>query len=265
MAARAQWKGFLKLSLVSCPVALYPATSADARVGFRQINRQTGNRLRQQMIDSGTGEVVEGDDKAKGYEVGKDQYILIEKDELEDLQVESARTIEITSFVPAAQIDPRYVDKPYYVAPDGQVGQEAFAVIRDAMRSKGVVGIGTVVLSSREHPIMLEAFGRGIRASTLRYPYEVRGEETYFEDIDDSKPKPDLLKLAATIVEGKVAKFNPDSFVDTYETAVVDLIRAKQAGIKKPAAKAAKKKANTANLMDALRASVERDTKKKAA
>jgi DNA end-binding protein Ku len=262
MAPRAQWKGFLKLSLVSCPIALYPATAADAKVSFRQVNRDTGNRLKQQMIDSVTGEVVEGEQKAKGFEIGKDQYIVVDKSELEDLQVDSTHTIEIDHFVPREQIDTRWIDKPYYLAPDGDVGQDAYAVIREAMRQKGVVGIGRVVLSTREHPIMLEPLGKGIRAATLRYPVEVRAEEAYFEGVSDEKVQPDLLKLAGSIVANNTDDFDPNGFTDTYEAALVEMLRAKKAGKPQAKAGAAKKKAGVVNLMDALRASVDGGKKK---
>src|SRR4051812_39839977 len=257
MAPRAQWKGYLKLSLVSCPVALFPATSATERVSFRQINRQTGNRLRQQLVDAVTGDVVDSVDKSRGYEVGKDQYMVVEDDELAELQVESTRTIDIDSFVPRSEIDLRYLDTPYYIVPEDTVGQEAFAVIREAMRGKDMVAIGRVVIARRERPIMLEAFGRGIRAVTLRYPYEVRGEDAYFEEIADIKIPDEMLKLAEHILDSKAAEFDPASFTDRYEEAVVEMLRRKQGGLPQPAAKGAPKPANVVNLMDALRRSLD--------
>src|SRR5919201_6233337 len=164
MAPRAYWKGYLKLSLVSCPVALNPATSSSERVSFRQINKKTGRRLRQQLVDEETREPVESEDRGKGYEVKKNEYLLIEDEELEALEIESNHTIDIDSFVPAAQIDRRYYDSPYYIVPSDKVGQEAFAVIREAMRGKGMVGLGRVVLSKRERPIILQPMGKGMRA-----------------------------------------------------------------------------------------------------
>ena len=174
MAPRANWKGYLKLSLVSCPVNLYPATSTSSRVSFNTINRKTGNRLKQQMIDSATGDIVEKDDQAKGYPVAKDRYILVSEDELDAIQIESSRTIEIEKFVPRSEIDPRYLDAPYYLAPNERVGEESFAVIREAMRDDKVVGLGRVVISRRERIVMLEPLGKGLLATVLRYRDEVR-------------------------------------------------------------------------------------------
>ena len=233
MAPRPHWKGYLKLSLVSCPVALYPAIAPAERVSFRQVNKQTGNRLRQQLVDSVTGEVVEQHDKGRGYEIGQSQFLMVEDEELETAQqqaktrpysqapggrtkpqaeeevptprrgaqreeprgteapvivspapppgiIENNRTIEIERFVPRVQIDARYHDTPYYIAPREQVGQEAFAVIRDAMRGKDMVGMGRVILAKRERPIIIEPLGRGLRGMTLRYAHDVRSENDYF-------------------------------------------------------------------------------------
>ena len=174
MAPRAYWKGYLKLSLVSCPIALYPAASSSERVSFNRINKKTGNRLKQQLVDAETGETVEKEDIGRGYEIGKAQYLPVEDDELEKIEIESTHTIEIDSFVPRPEIDDRYPVSPYYIAPTDRVGQEAFAVIRDAIRDKGMVGLGRVVLTRREHVVMLEAFDKGLLATTLRYAYEVR-------------------------------------------------------------------------------------------
>jgi DNA end-binding protein Ku len=160
MVPRANWKGYLKLSLVSCPIAIYPATSAAERVSFRQINKTTGNRLKQQLVDSETLEPVDADNKGRGYEVGKNEFIQVEDAELDAIQVESSHTIEIDKFVPAAQVDRRYLDSPYYIAPTDKVGQEAFAVIRDAMRGKGMVGLGRVVIAKRD--LCAVDFGRAV-------------------------------------------------------------------------------------------------------
>jgi DNA end-binding protein Ku len=172
--ARAFWKGYLKLSLVSCPIALYTGTSATERVSFRQINKKTGHRLRQQLVDEVTREPVEGEHKGRGYECAKNTYIPVDDDELDALAVDSTHTIEIDSFVPRQQIDQRHLDSPYYITPDGQVGHEAFAVIREAMRGKGLVALGRVVLTKRERVIMLEPWDKGLIGTTLRYPYEIR-------------------------------------------------------------------------------------------
>jgi DNA end-binding protein Ku len=171
--ARAFWKGYLKLSLVTCPIALYTGTSAAERVSFRQINKKTGNRLRQQPVDEVTREPVEGDNKGRGYEYARNAYITVDDDELDALAIESKHTIEIDASVPREQIDQRYLDTPYYITPDGQVGQGAFAVIREAMRGKDMVALGRVVLAKRERVIMLEPWDKGLMAATLRYPYEI--------------------------------------------------------------------------------------------
>jgi DNA end-binding protein Ku len=254
--ARAFWKGYLKLSLVSCPIALYTGTSATERVSFRQINKKTGNRLRQQLVDEGTREPVEGEDKGRGYEYAKNAYIPVDDDELDALAIESKHTIEIDSFVPREQIDQRYLDTPYYITPDGQVGQDAFAVIREAMRGKDMVALGRVVLAKRERVIMLEPWGKGLTATTLRYPYEIRDAEEYFGDIPDVKVEPDMLKLAQHILQSKKTDFDPAQFVDHYEEAVVAMLKKKQAGLPVSRERAAPRPQNVANLMDALRRSV---------
>jgi DNA end-binding protein Ku len=258
VAPRAYWKGYLKLSLVSCPIALSPATSSSERVSFRQINKQTGNRLRQQSVDEVTREPVDAADKGKGYEVDKGVYIEVDDDELEAIEVESKHTIEIDSFVPAAQIDKRYYDSPYYVMPTDTVGQEAFAVIRDAMRGKGMVALGRIVLAKRERVIALEPYDKGLLGTTLRYGYEVRKSEEYFDGIQDIKVPNEMLKLAEHILDTKKGDFDPAAFEDHYETALVELLRKKQAGFKPPKQKdQAAAPRNVINLMDALRRSVE--------
>jgi Ku protein len=203
MAPRAYWKGYLKLSLVSCPIALNPATSSSERVSFRQINKKTGHRLRQQLVDDETRELVDSEDRGKGYEIGKNEFLLIEDNELEALEVESNHTIDIDSFVPAAQIDKRFYDSPYYIMPSDKVGQEAFAVIRDAMKGKGMVALGRVVVLKRERVIALEPHGKGLLGTTLHYPYEVRKSEEYFDEIPDIKVADEMLKLAEHILETK--------------------------------------------------------------
>lgn len=257
MAPRAYWKGYLKLSLVSCPIALSPATSSSERISFRQINKKTGNRLRQQLVDEVTREPVDAADKGKGYEVDKGVYIEVEDDELEAIEVESTHTIDIDRFVPAAQIDKRFYESPYYVVPTDTVGQEAFAVIRDAMRGKGMVALGRIVLSKREHVIALEPYGKGLLGTTLRYAYEVRKPEEYFDGIQDIKVPGEMLKLAEHILDTKKGDFEPAEFDDHYETALVELLRKKQAGFKPPKHKEVAAPRNVINLMDALRRSVE--------
>ena len=196
MAPRANWKGFLRLSLVTCPVALYPATSDTEKVSFNQINRKTGHRIKYAKVDADTGEEVANDDIMKGYKVDTDTYIEVTKDELDELALESTRTIEIDEFVPRADIDSRYVIRPYYLVPDGKVGHDAFAVIRETIRTMDKVAIGRVVLTNREHIIALEPLDKGLMGTLLRYPYEVRSETEYFDDIQDVKITKDMLDLA---------------------------------------------------------------------
>ena len=266
MAPRAYWKGYLKLSLVSCPIALYPAASSSERVSFHRINKKTGNRLKLQNVDSDSNELVEKEDIGRGYEIAKGQYVQVEDGELEKIQIESTHTIEIDSFVPRAEIDERYIDSSYYIAPTDQVGQEAFAVIRDAIRDRGVVGLGRVVLSRRERVVMLEAFDKGVLATTLRYGYEVREAAVYFEDIPDLKLPKEMSELAGHIIDTKSSHFDPSKFEDHYENALVELLRRKQAGrVIEPIREEAPPPKRVINLMDALRASIGTETEKKPA
>src|SRR4249919_1300478 len=261
MAPRANWKGYLRLSLVSCPIALYPASSHSEKVSFNRLNRKTGNRLKQQNVDSETGEVVPREDTARGYEVGKDQYLIVEDQELDAVQIESTRTIDIDQFVPKSEIDERYIDSPYYIAPDGQVGQDAFAVIRDTIGKLNMVALGRVVLTRREHVIALEPKGRGLLGLTLRYPYEVRDEASYFEDIQDLKLPKEMLDLATQIINTKSGHFDPSLFQDRYENALIDLLKKKEAGETiEPSREVAAPR--VVNLMDALRASIDAEKKK---
>jgi DNA end-binding protein Ku len=254
--ARAFWKGYLKLSLVSCPIALYTGTSSTERVSFRQINKKTGNRLRQQLVDEVTREPVEGEHKGRGYECAKNAYIPVDDDELDAVVVESTHTIEIDSFVPRQRIDERYLDSPYYITPNGQVGHEAFAVIREAMRGKDVVALGRVVLSKRERVIILKPWDKGLIGTTLRYPYEIRDAKDYFDDIPEVALEPEMLKLAEQILKSKATDFDPSQFVDHYEEAVIELLKRKQAGIAVSRERTAPQPQNVVNVMDALRQSV---------
>jgi DNA end-binding protein Ku len=256
MAPRANWKGFLRLSLVTCPVALYPATSESEKVSFNQINKKTGHRIKYAKVDAETGEEVANDDIVKGYKVDTDTYIEVTKDELDDIALESTHTIEIDEFVPRSDIDSRYLIRPYYLVPDGKVGHDAFAVIRETARSLNKVAIGRVVLTNREHIIALEPLGKGLMGTLLRYPYEVRDEKEYFDDIQDVKVTKDMLDLAKHIVEKKSAPFEPENFEDHYEAALVDLINKKRAGVELPAKTAPKTSGNVINLMDALKRSL---------
>src|SRR5215467_5935708 len=260
MAPRANWKGFLRLSLVTCPVALYPATSDTEKVSFNQINRKTGHRIKYMKVDADTGEEVGNEDIVKGYKVDTDTYIEVSKDELDDIALESTHTIEIDEFVPKSDIDGRYLIRPYYLVPDGKVGHDAFAVIRETIRSMDKVAIGRIVLTNREHIIALEPLDKGLMGTLLRYPYEVRGEQDYFDDIQDVKVTKDMLDLAKHIVEKKSAPFEPEKFEDHYETALVDLINRKRSGMLTGAKPAPKSSGNVINLMDALKRSLA-DTK----
>jgi DNA end-binding protein Ku len=255
VAPRAYWKGYLKLSLVSCPISLFPATSGREKISFHQLNRNTGNRIKYRKVDAETGDEVEAADIIKGYEVDKGQYIELEPDELEAIALESKRTIEIEKFVPKSEIDDLYLADPYYVVPDGEVGQQAFAVIREAVRKEGMVAIAKVVFTSREHMISLEPRGKGMMAVTLRYPYEVRKPDEYFSEIEDEKVPKDMLDLATHIVETKRGKFEPDKFEDEYEDALKELLRKKQKGEKIEPQKE-RTPSNVINLMDALRKSI---------
>src|SRR6201993_2006614 len=256
MAPRANWKGFLRLSLVTCPVALYPATSDTEKVSFNQINRKTGHRIKYLKVDAETGDEVTSEDIVKGYKVDTDTYIEVTKDELDDIALDSTHTIEIDEFVPKADIDNRYLIRPYYLVPDGKVGHDAYAVIRETIRSMDKVAIGRVVLTNREHIIALEPLENGLMGTLLRYPYEVRSEKEYFDDIQDVKITKDMLDLAKHIVEQKSAPFEPEKFEDHYESALIDLINRKRSGIRPTAKAAPKTGGNVINLMDALKRSL---------
>jgi DNA end-binding protein Ku len=248
MAPRPNWKGYLKLSLVSCAIALYPAASAAERVSFRQINKKTGNRLKQQLVDSETGEPIEREDKGRGYEIGKNEFIQVEDEELEAIQVESTHTIEIDKFVPNAQIDKRYYDSPYYIAP-----------------TDDMVALGRVVVAKRERVIALEPYEKGLLGTTLRYPYEVRNAADYFEDIEEVKISGEMLKLAEHILDSKAADFDPSTFVDRYEVALVELLKQKQTGIQPKKVSTEPTERRVVNLMEALRRSIESEQPKKPA
>src|SRR3984893_10470305 len=230
MAPRAYWKGSLRLSLVSCPVLLYPATTSVEKTHFHMINKETGNRLKQQMVDAETGDVVESDQKARGYELKKGEYVEVEKEELEAVQIESNHTIDIDSFVPEDEIDKHYLHQPYYIVPDGKAGIDAFAVIRDAMTDKDRVALARIVLTNREHIIAIEPLGKGMLCTTQRYPYELRNEDEYFDDIKSPKISKDMVELASHILDSKAAHFDPGKFKDQYETALKKLVARKAAG-----------------------------------
>ena len=256
MAVRAYWKGSLKLSLVSCPVLLYPASTSVEKTRFHMINKETGNRLKQQMVDAETGDVVESDQKGRGYELKKGEYVEIEKEELEAVQIESNHTIDIDSFVPRDEIDKRYLNHPYYIAPDGKAGIDAFAVIRDAMKDQDRVALARIVLTNREHIIAIEPLGKGLLGTTLRYPYELRNEDEYFDDIKNPKISKDMIELASHILDTKAAHFDPGKFKDEYEDALKTLVRRKAAGKPVKSAEREERPDNVISLMDALQQSL---------
>ncbi len=263
MAPRPNWKGFLKLSLVSCSVALYPATTTNQRVSFNIINKNTGNRVRYEVVDAETGDPVEKEDRVKGYKMEGNEYLLLDDEELENVALESTHTIDIEEFVPASDVDRIYLDESFYIVPQDDVAQEAFAVIREAMRKEELAGLAKVVIYRRERLLLLQPRGKGLLATALRYKDEVRDEKDYFDDIENVKVSADMLKLAAHILDTKKGKFDPKKFEDRYETALKDLIKAKKAG-KEPPTVAEPKPSNVVNLMDALKRSAKGETERRA-
>jgi DNA end-binding protein Ku len=256
MAPRANWKGFLRLSLVTCPVALFPATSDSEKISFNQINRNTGHRIKYMKVDADTGEEVSSDDIMKGYKVDTDTYIEISRDELDNIALESTRTIEIDQFVPKSEIDDLYLVRPYYIVPDGKVGHDAYAVIRETIRSLDKVALARVVLTNREHVIALEARDNGLMGMLLRYPYEVRNSADYFDDIQDVKITKDMLDLAKHIVQQKSGHFDPAKFEDHYEAALTELINKKRNGERIASVSKPVSNDNVISLMDALKRSI---------
>jgi len=264
MAPRPNWKGFLKLSLVSCAVALYPATTTSQRIRFNIINKNTGNRIRNEVVDTETGEPVEPEDRVKGYQFEKGQYVLVEEDELDNVALESTHTIEIEEFVPMTDVDRIYLDESFFLVPQDEVAQEAFAVIREAMRKEELAGLARVVIYRREHLLLLQPRGKGLLATALRYKNEVRDEKDYFDDIENIKVPADMLKLAVHILETKKGHFSPGKFEDRYETALQELVKAKRAG-KAPPVVSEPRPSNVINLMDALRRSAQGERRQPAA
>ncbi|WP_247485460.1 Ku protein [Bradyrhizobium sp. 193] len=247
MAPRANWKGFLRLSLVTCPVALYPPTSESEKISFNQLNRQTGHRIKYLKVDADTGEEVPNEDIVKGYKVDTDTFIEVTKEELENVALESTRTIEIDEFVDRSEIDPRYLIRPYYLRPDGKVGHDAFAVIRETIREMDKVAIGRLVLTNREHIIALEPLDKGLMGRCYGTLTKCGIRRNISTRSRTSK--------ARHIVDQKSGSFEPDKFEDQYETALVDLINQKRAG-KPTVPKDRPRGENVVDLMDALRKSV---------
>ncbi|WP_337187813.1 Ku protein [Phenylobacterium sp.] len=255
MPPRPIWQGHLKLSLVTCPVALYTATNASGNVRFNLINPKTSNRIRMQTIDPDTGP-VERSALVKGYEVSKGEYVLLSEDEIRAVKLESTKTIDIERFVPAADIDRLYWDDPYFLTPEGKLGEEAFAVIREAMRRSGQIALGRIVMSTRERMLALEPRDRGIVAYTLRAEDEVRRPDDLFAGIGKARPDPEMIQIAARIIEQKKGPFDPGLFVDRYEEALKGLIADKLKG-RKVRAVAPPDDTNVVDLMAALRASLD--------
>ena len=254
MAPRPFWKGYLRLSLVSCPIQLFPATSEREKIRFHQINKKTGHRIKYCKLDAQTGEQVAPEDIVMGYEIAKGQYVEVTEDELEAAAIEGSHTIEIEQFVPRSDIADLYLNHPYYMTPDGAVGREAYAVIREAIRKEGVVALGRVILTTREHVVAIEAHGKGLLGITLRYPYEIRNEADYFGDLRDARVSKEMLDLAAHIVATRFGRFHPEKFEDRYEHALRELIKRKQRG-EKIAKPSKRPPAKVIDLMEALRQS----------
>jgi Ku protein len=252
---RAYWKGYLRLSLVTCPVELYPATSQAEKTHFHQINTRTGHRLRQLMVDEETGDPVDTAHKGRGYEIGKGKYVPIDDDELAAVEIESTHTVDIEGFVPRAEIDKRYLDKPYYIVPSGKSAAEPFVVIRDAMKDRDRVALARIVMAHREHVMMLEPLGKGLLGTTLRFDYEVRDEKDFFADIPSPRIGRDMVSLATHILDSKATRFDPKKFKDEYETALRKLVRRKAKGHTIAPPQAPEKPDNVIDLMEALRRS----------
>ncbi|TPM35587.1 Ku protein [Mesorhizobium sp. B2-3-4] len=256
MAPRPAWKGYLKLSLVTCAIELTNVVSHAEKVSFRVLNRKTGNTVKRIYVDAETGKPIEDGDEIKGYEIDKGDFVHIEEDEIEAVQIESSHTMSLDGFVDKASIEQIYLDTPYYVAPADTVSQEAFAVIRDAMAGKKMAGLARIVLYNRERPVVIEPLGKGMVLTTLRYDNTVRQPDSVFGDIKAVKTDQEMTDLAELIIDKKKAKFDPSKFEDKYEDALLELIRAKKAGHKAPKAKAAPKPSNVVNLFDALKKSL---------
>ncbi|MBZ9855675.1 Ku protein [Mesorhizobium sp. CA13] len=259
MAPRPAWKGYLKLSLVTCAIELTNVVTHAEKVSFRILNRETGNTVKRIYVDAETGKPLEDGDEIKGYEDDDGNFIHIEEDEIEAIQIESSHTMSLDGFVDKSSIEQIYLDTPYYVAPADKVSQDAFAVIRDAMAGKKMAGLARIVLYRRERPVVIEPLGKGMVLTTLRYDNTVRQPDTVFGDVESVKTDQEMTDLAELIIDKKKAKFDPSKFEDKYEDALLELIRAKKAGRKAPKAKAAPKPSNVVNLFDALKKSLSSD------
>jgi DNA end-binding protein Ku len=264
MAPRSFWKGYLKLSLVTCPVAMIPATTDNEKVRFHTLNRATGNRVVSQYVDTETGDLVEDDEQVKGYQRGEHEYLMLEDDEIDSVALESTRTIDIEMFVPAGDIGWIWYDKPHYLVPDDPVGEEAFSVIRDAMAATGTVGISRLVLYRRERAVMLKPRDGGIELWTLHYGDEIRQEDDYFESIGDAKADPKLMEMMQTLIKERTKPWSPAMVSDPVQDRLLDIIAAKKKGKKPPARKEAPAShGNVVSIMDALRKSIASESKPK--
>ncbi len=259
MAPRPAWKGYLKLSLVACAVELTNATTYSEKVHFRMLNRKTGHTLKRQYIDSVTEKPVADEDEIKGYEIGDDEFVLVEEDEIDAVQIEASHTLSIDHFVEKSSIEQIYLDTPYYLTPADTVSEEAFAVIREAMARKKMAGLASIVLYRRERPVVIEPLGKGLLLTTLRYEKTVREPETVFDELRSVKIDSEMIELATHIIDKKKGKFDPSKFEDHYEDALLDLIRSKQKGGKAPKKQAPARPANVVNLFDALKKSLGED------
>jgi len=255
MAPRASWKGYLKLSLVSCPVRLYNASSSSERVSFNLLHKDTHNRVQMKPVDPELGQ-VERSDLVKGYQYEKGQYVILEEEDFEKVRIESTETINIESFVDRDAVDVTYHDAPYYLAPDGAMAEETFVVIREAMKKTGKAAIARLVLSSRERIVSIDVRDRGMLVMTLRNPKEVRGHSAYFEGIPADGADKEMLQMAEQLIKQKTAEFDPEQYTDRYEEALMELIKAKVAG-QEPVIAAAPERGKVINLMDALKKSLE--------
>ena len=254
MAPRASWKGYIKLSLVSCPVRLYPATSSSERITFNQLHNKTHNRINMKPVDPELG-MVERSDLVKGYQYEDGKYVIVEDSDLEAVRIEANHTLNIEAFVDEDELDAIYQDTPYYLAPDGPMAEETFIVLREAMRKTGKVAIARLVMSSRERVVAIGVREKGMMVSTLRMANEVRATSAYFDDIPDTKPDAEMLQMAEKLIEQKIAPFDIKNYEDRYETALREMIKEKLKG-HKPVVAAAPERGNVINLMDALKASL---------
>ena len=265
MAVRPYWKGYLKLSLVTCPVQMMPATSESEKVRFHTLNRETHNRVVSHYVDAVTGKEVNDEDEVKGYQSGENEYVILEDEELENVALDSTKTIDIDVFSPRDSIEWIWLDTPYYLSPNDPVGQEAFSVIRDAMAAEDMVGISRLVISRRERAVMLEPRDKGIVLWTLRYGDEVRDENAYFGTIDDTSSDAEMMPLIQQLIKKQTRHWDSKLVSDPVQDKLLEIIEAKRKKTKRPAnLKASEPKAtpnNVINIMDALRKSVETENR----